>query len=396
VAFEDLPLSIRAWLDPIRTPEEFSAYRDRLNRESEERVRRGERESLIYYVLEARGFTAEPALEPAALASQFAEDGPLPARVQARFAAFRSACGRPGRSDERLQYFCRLSHQGEDLTAAYPDAIRFLRRKEVDSLRLAGDARRDFVAALYRTRGLSSDSSFDANFPVYLALRSLAAQPNPRIERVLIVGPGLDFAPRTGLDDSIAPQSLQPYAVADALLQLGLAGPDRLRIHAADINPRVAGWFDGRSATSLTVSAHEGPEEYRRYFEEFGRAIGKSSVAAGIKKIEVSPAVAARVTAERLNILTERPCAASGFDLVVATNILVYFDRRELALAFANIAGLLREGGYFIHNELRQEVEELGAAAGMPVADARMIRLFQNDRRALFDGQVVHRKAARL
>ena len=39
-----------------------------------------------------------------------------------------------------------------------------------------------------------------------------------------------------------------------------------------------------------------------------------------------------------------------GFDLVVATKVLVYYNRLEQALAMANIARLLNPGGIFLAN----------------------------------------------
>jgi predicted TPR repeat methyltransferase len=40
------------------------------------------------------------------------------------------------------------------------------------------------------------------------------------------------------------------------------------------------------------------------------------------------------------------------FDLVVATNILVYYDRFQQALAMAGIARMMRAGGVFLSNTL--------------------------------------------
>ncbi len=40
----------------------------------------------------------------------------------------------------------------------------------------------------------------------------------------------------------------------------------------------------------------------------------------------------------------------SGFDLVVATNILVYYDRFQQALAMAAIARMMNPGGAFLSN----------------------------------------------
>jgi predicted TPR repeat methyltransferase len=38
------------------------------------------------------------------------------------------------------------------------------------------------------------------------------------------------------------------------------------------------------------------------------------------------------------------------FDLIVATNVLVYYDVLEQALAASNVAAMLRSGGVFVTN----------------------------------------------
>jgi chemotaxis methyl-accepting protein methylase len=58
------------------------------------------------------------------------------------------------------------------------------------------------------------------------------------------------------------------------------------------------------------------------------------------------------VTPRNLNIVLardERP-AAEKFDLVIATNILVYYDVFEQSLAVANVASMLAPGGLFLTN----------------------------------------------
>ena len=45
------------------------------------------------------------------------------------------------------------------------------------------------------------------------------------------------------------------------------------------------------------------------------------------------------------------PLAADErFDLVIATNILIYYDAFEQSLALANVATMLRSGGYLLSN----------------------------------------------
>ena len=59
-----------------------------------------------------------------------------------------------------------------------------------------------------------------------------ALEPARRIRRVLIVGPGLDLAPRTALHEDSAPESYQPWAVIDALVSVGLSRLDDLTVVA--------------------------------------------------------------------------------------------------------------------------------------------------------------------
>ena len=53
-----------------------------------------------------------------------------------------------------------------------------------------------------------------------------------------------------------------------------------------------------------------------------------------------------------LNIVTERldVLTTGQFDLIVATNILLYYDVFEQSLAAVNIARMLRPGGFLLTN----------------------------------------------
>ena len=55
-----------------------------------------------------------------------------------------------------------------------------------------------------------------------------------------------------------------------------------------------------------------------------------------------------------LDIVTERLDLAADrlFDLILATNTLVYYDVFEQGLALANIARMLQPGGVFLSNNL--------------------------------------------
>jgi len=61
------------------------------------------------------------------------------------------------------------------------------------------------VASLYQSRGHSSDTEIEAGYAVYVALATLKQlEPQRRIARVLIVGPGLDLASPQRQADMVA------------------------------------------------------------------------------------------------------------------------------------------------------------------------------------------------
>src|SRR5439155_3920072 len=68
-----------------------------------------------------------------------------------------------------------------------------------------------------------------------------------------------------------------------------------------------------------------------------------------LRGIEVRSQVVARVTPVDFNVVTEK-WTGPPFDLVIATNVLVYYDKLDQALAFAGIEAMLRPGGFFLTN----------------------------------------------
>jgi hypothetical protein len=375
VRFADLPPGIARRFDPAS----FDARIQEIERDTSRREREGEFEHLVYYALQSQRFTSLPRIEPALSAREFFEKSALPGAVQARLASFLKAIGRPSR-DPRLGYFAGLLAPGqrsvEFLEGEYRRVMRFLYDKEF--------LRREHA---YETRGHSTDTQVEANYAVWTGLSVLKElRSASAIRRVLIVGPGLDMAPRTALVDSHPPQSFQPYAVADALLGLGLSKPGQLNIDCADISARVVEFIDRFPFGTRRLELYSGPGdgEYERYFKALGGAAGKRSGG----NLEVNVDVARAVRAERLNVLTSR--WEAQYDLAIATNVLVYFNRRELSLALANISSMIRPGGYFLHNDGRPEIDVLAAASGLEALQARTVRVNTQ----MFDAFAIYRKAA--
>src|SRR2546421_601971 len=325
------------------TRDGFSAHISDLRRRNQARMREGDLDHVVYYVLQSSSFTDLPAIEPAESAAQVVGGLPpgdrarfaagqqvsvdrIPAPARARIRAFAAALNHAG-SNARLSYFRDLLYQERSDTASveallcveYTRAMRFLYEKEFaekDRTSLAN-------SALYQARGLSTDTSVDAGFVVYLTLGALRQlEPHRQIQRVLIIGPGLDLAPRTGLVETGPPQSYQPYAVMDALFRTTLADPTTLRVSAIDINPRVVDWLRSVRGTSPRLALHSGisetaqvrlTDDYRTYFASLGETIGVVRPVRGAggsprmaKTLQLSSTVTTAVDAALVDITVER------------------------------------------------------------------------------------------
>ena len=412
----------------------FSEYIQRVEADTERRVAEGEREHLIHYALQSTRFTDRPPIEPALSARQFVErlsdeerrrlvedssyapKAGWPPGERSRVADLLGAL-RKEAVDPRVAYFRTLVPGAQPQTAIdglYADYVRiarFLYRKEFLT---AGTSANDVarIAALYEGRPHSSDTQIEAGYGVYLGLGAIhALEPALRVQRALVVGPGLDLAPRTGLIEAADPQSYQPLAVADALLALSLASERDLRVHSVDVNPRVVSALQTVGRAPLTVHLFTGiaetadqpfRSEYRTYVRDLGRAIGDPTAAPRAvatdrhyqHSIAVRASIARAMSAERLNIVTERLVDEPPFDVAVATNVLTYFDDRQLALALANIAAMLRPGGYLLHNESRAGLVDAAARLGLPLRHNRTAILGGPPARPLYDTIWLHQKSS--
>ncbi|HMV51960.1 MAG TPA: CheR family methyltransferase, partial [Blastocatellia bacterium] len=292
--------------------------------------------------------------------------------------------------------------------------MKFLYQKEFASRAVKPSEVAAFVASLYQERGHSTDTQIEANFALHTALAALKAQhPETKLNKVLIVGPGMDFAPRTDLIDLFGPQSYQPFAIADSLLALKLAETSRLKIHCVDINDRVLAYLQAlgaRKEVSLSIlsgvkdsAARPLTEDFKDYFRGFGQSIGVESglevparFAGHLKKsLRIRPEVVSAVSAGRLNIVTERYQNSPQYDLVIVTNVFPYFSAPELLFALTNIQAMTAEGGYLIHNELQTVSSNFVNALGLPLRQARTVMIASDSAAPLFDGVAIHQKNPR-
>ena len=86
-----------------------------------------------------------------------------------------------------------------------------------------------------------------------------------------------------------------------------------------------------------------------------------------VRAVRVRPAVVLTVVADDLNIVLQRlePVQDDDrFDLVIASNIFVYYDAVEQSLALANVAAMLRPGGVLLSNHSVPALPATGMRAG--------------------------------
>lgn len=424
VTWADLPSSVQQALTPRKIDAaRFPAWVKEVRAANETRLRDGNYDHLIHYALQSTRVTPLPPIEPALSAKAFVESKRMPDDARARLIAFAAALSKgdasKAKGDARIAHFrgivgeLRGAALETRLMREYERAMRFLYEKEF----VAGRARESAaaVAALYQTRGHSSDTEIEAGYAVYAALATLKQlAPGKLVTRVLVVGPGLDLAPRTALLEAADPQSYQPFAVIDALRALGMTGaPDTLRVDGVDLNPHVATAIERAvRAPKLTLHVTSGiadtertrfTDDYRTYLARLGMHISSAPAPQPEppgrdghvrKAIPIGPDVLSAIHASRLDIVTERIAERdAGYDVVIVTNVFPYLSDPELIVAIANIASVLAPSGVLIHNEPRPLLQSTAASIGLPAIHARSVLIATvpggND---LYDAIWIHQK----
>ena len=376
----------------------WTQYVQQRETELQARLEQGDLDTLANLLLFGTSFTKDPVLTPALLQqiaaapeakSLDAGGAGNPFQVRLRDLAIGIAYPR---GNERLQYMRTfLEKKGFHFETAADynklgsflaaNLMRMLRENAqlADTLERAqkADSGTEFRtrSQVFERRGISLDTSIFPNFALEEALKELKDKGILRpgsVRRVAIVGPGLDTINKDVGFDYYPEQTNQPFAVADSLLRLGLARESQLRLTTLDISERVNAHI--RSARS---SAQRGAgyslqlpirsnirwtQEALNYWETFGSAIGEKTepllapTTVGETKtraVRVRSGIVLRVRPRRLDVVYERIVLPEEekFELVVGTNIFVYYNAFEQALTELNLAAMLRRGGIVLSND---------------------------------------------
>ena len=379
----DLPRELRS-LDARALERAWPDWVSRHNADIRARLAQGDEDTLVNLWLYGTSFTTLPRVTDRE-AAQLAAPEKIQDLLLARLDDFVTALAQPG-TNERLQFgrdlitrkgFGLATAAGRDEAKAYLVEIRERVIAENERYRRASTSPSQYPT-LFRDRGLSSDTRLASSFAIDKALAALARSgwfSSGGIKRVAIVGPGLDFTDKAEGYDFYPLQTIQPFAVIDSLTRLNMAALADLRITTLDLSPRVNRHLaTARRRASLGAAyviqlplandqaSHEWHPDLVAYWQRFGSMIGKAVPAtpapavAGtvrVRAIAVRPSIVTAVTPEDVNIIIERldPLPDNErFDLIIATNILVYYDAFEQSLALANISKMLKPGGFFLTN----------------------------------------------
>ena len=396
----------------------FDAWIRTRDREIRQRVQRGAEEALVPLLLFGTSYTAAPRLTRGFLDDlrQRLESRPEgAAEMERTFGAIferrtddlLAGLAAPGGNPRLAWALATVERAGHTLrTSAGRAAVgRFLvelfarvtRDSAALSAGLVGGSGTPTLdrAHAFATRALAPDSTWPINFALRDALSApgVAGAASP-LRRLAIVGPGLDVIDKDEGFDLHPPQSLQPFALIDATVDLGLAALPEISVLTIDLNPDVNAHLAAARAAKrpyvVHLLANDRPwtDAARSYWAAFGRATGAPATAASptasaVRAVRFPADVAQRLIPVDGNIVYQRLDLADSerVDLVVATNVLLYYDDLEQLLALANIEHLLRPGGILLTNT------QLPALPAGLVATGRTLSVFSS---RPGDGEVVY------
>ena len=403
---DDLPAELKN-RSPAEQEAAWPLWVTRHEQELSARLTRGEEDTLVNFLTFGSSFTAQPRLAAIDFArlpldqfpSQLSPDTPTETAVfLKRVEDFLRGLANPG-NNERLLFLARFTEkQGYRPQAAYgiqPDlaerdrlrvyvlanAARVVKeqvgfQRELEHARQLPDRTEDFAerSRLYRSRGLSYDTSLLPNLAIQESLKVIRARgllAPGSVRRAAVIGPGLDVIDKVAGFDFYPQQTLQCFALADTLFRLGLARPGQLQLTTFDVSPRVNDHL--RRARRRAQLGHGYVVQLPRhsqvpwkaaatdYWRSFGEKIGapvppiRAPAVAGnveTRAVEIRPLVVSMITPIDMDIVTQRLDLPpqERFDLLIATNVFVYYGLFEQLLAVANTQSILRPGGFLLSN----------------------------------------------
>ena len=363
---------------------QWSAWVERRDREVRNRLIRGEEDTLVNLLRFGVTFTKEYRIDdeylarygPSSLVNSFAEN-----RANDLIRAWMA----PHPSEGLIEMRTFIEQHGHSLrtprdrqeTKKY--LLGSLARLRDDYLKYKAQPKDERRFQLFEDRGISLDTNLWPDHLLDVAFRSLLEKGMLKpggVRRIAIVGPGLDFANKEAGNDFYPPQTSQPFAILDSLIRLGIAKASAVEVDTLDISENV-----NVHLTRIRQAAAQGrgyilqlpwnierpmSEEFRANFVEYWQRLGgqigqpvapipvpAAAASTQTRAVKVRPDVVMRVIPLDVNVVYQRlnwpPDRA--YDLVIGTNIFLYYGAFEQSLARANVSSMLRPGGFLISND---------------------------------------------
>jgi SAM-dependent methyltransferase len=347
---------------------------------------------MVNLLLLGTSFTKQPRIRVENI-TEASKSGALRARVDDLVAGLRS----PG-DNERLVFLSGLLRKrGVDPEASgaaglflYKNLERVLQERRTIAERAAQAKPTSLLdrASLFSDRGVSLDTSILPDFSIEQTLRDLKQRSLLRpgsVTRVAVIGPGLDFIDKSEESgyDYYPQQTVQPFAVYDSLVRLGLAKANALSMSILDISPRVIEHIQrardrARKKTGYVLQlprdvSRPWPPQLIAYWRALGDQVGttvkpirppelfqrlNNGQGLETRAVRIRSEVVLACEPVDLNIVLERLNLepADRFDLVIGTNIFLYYDTFEQMLALENTGAMLKPGGFLLTNDRLPEV----------------------------------------
>jgi len=402
----DLPAELKNQT-PAEREAAWPGWVTRHDREMRARLMRGEEDTLVNFLTFGTSFTAQPRLTASQFASlpfdpvssQLSPDtSPEATLFLHRVDDLLRGLANPGNNERLLflaQFVEKEGYRPRDASGvsralaertrlkAYvlANAARVIKEQEsfqseIEEARQLKDPTEDFAerSKLYRSRGLSYDTSLLPNMAIEESLKAMQARgllAPGSVHRAAVIGPGLDFTDKVGGYDFYPQQTIQCFALVDTLFRLGLARMGQLHLTTFDVSQRVNDHLRRALRRAQLGQAYvvQLPRHSQTpwkpatsdYWRQFGDQIGtpvtpiRAPTLAGsveTRAVQIRPAIVSMITPVDLDIVTQHLdlTPQEGFDLIIATNVFVYYGLFEQLLALVNTQSMLRAGGFLLAN----------------------------------------------
>jgi hypothetical protein len=347
------------------------------------RVEQGEEITLTNLLRLGVTFTKEPRIEYTDL-DRYGKSKPVSASAERRADDLVRALAAPRAPAGMVEMRAFLEKKGfsvknpaeQQKIKAY--LLANLARMRDDVIRERSEAKANRFQA-FKNRGLSTDSDLYPDFTIEMHLRHMMANGLLKagsVHRVGIVGPGLDFVNKKFGADFYPPQITQPFAVIDSLGRLGLADPATIELYTFDISPRVNLHLErarkrAASGEPYTVQLLWSPvpqwspaylSGFEAFWQKLGDQIGKPATPIPVpegamnirnRAVSIRAGVVMRIVPVDMNVVFQTlPLPPDRrFDLIIGTNIFLYYDALEQSLARVNLAAMIKPDGFLFSND---------------------------------------------